>query len=64
LKMGDEVMGLVPALLFSGASSTISTLWSIANRARAAFSKYMFRSVFDQCEGRLSSSRQTLRKAQ
>jgi CHAT domain-containing protein len=31
VKMGDEVMGLVPTLLYSGASSTISTLWSIAD---------------------------------
>jgi CHAT domain-containing protein len=31
VKMGDEVMGLVPTLLYSGASSAISTLRSIAD---------------------------------
>lgn len=33
----DEVMGLVPALLYAGASSTISTLWPIKDEAGAAF---------------------------
>jgi CHAT domain-containing protein len=50
VKMGDEVMGLVPAFLYSGATSTISTLWSIADRDGARFSKHLFESIFDQCE--------------
>jgi CHAT domain-containing protein len=50
VKMGDEVMGLVPALLYSGATSTVSTLWSIADPDGARFSKLFFQSFFDQCK--------------
>ena len=50
VKPGDEVMGLVPALLYSGASSTISTLWSIADGDGSAFSKFFFQAFLEQCE--------------
>jgi CHAT domain-containing protein len=46
---GDEVMGLVPALLHAGASSTISTLWPIADKDGANFSDIFFDSFIDQC---------------
>jgi CHAT domain-containing protein len=49
VKLGDEVMGLVPALLYSGASSTISTLWSIADGDGAMFANAFFDSFFQQC---------------
>ena len=39
----DEVMGLIPALLYAGASSTISTLWPIEDNAGAAFTKSFYR---------------------
>ena len=35
----DEVMGLIPALLYAGASSTITTLWPILDQAGAGFTK-------------------------
>jgi CHAT domain-containing protein/tetratricopeptide (TPR) repeat protein len=50
VQQGDEVMGLVPALLYSGASSTISTLWSIADKDGAAFSKLFFKHLIGQFE--------------
>jgi CHAT domain-containing protein len=53
IKRGDEVMGLVPALLYSGASSTISTLWSIDDSDGAEFSRLFFESLLQQC-GELS----------
>lgn len=37
VKPGDEVMGLVPALLYSGATSVVSTLWNIADGDGAQF---------------------------
>jgi CHAT domain-containing protein len=49
IKCGDEVMGLVPALLYAGASSTISTLWSIPDGDGAEFSKLFFDSLLQQC---------------
>ncbi|KAH7399640.1 CHAT domain-containing protein [Pyrenochaeta sp. MPI-SDFR-AT-0127] len=49
VKPGDEVMGLVPALLYSGATSMVSTLWSIADRDGAAFSDLFFQSFVQQC---------------
>ncbi|KAL9125548.1 MAG: hypothetical protein Q9217_005259 [Psora testacea] len=39
----DEVMGLVPALLRSGASSTVSTLWKIPDWVGARFSEDFYR---------------------
>ena len=45
---GDEVMGLVPALLHSGASSTISTLWSIPDTIGAAFTESFYTGLLDQ----------------
>ena len=41
----DEVMGLVPALLHAGASSTLSTLWPIKDRVGAEFSKAFYGSL-------------------
>jgi CHAT domain-containing protein len=42
VKAGDEVIGLVPALLYSGASSTVSTIWPIQDHIGARFSKEFF----------------------
>ncbi|KAF8545047.1 CHAT domain-containing protein [Trichophaea hybrida] len=42
--LGDEVMGLVPALLHSGVSSTVSTLWDTDGEVGAAFSRYFYES--------------------
>jgi CHAT domain-containing protein len=49
VKLGDEVMGLVPVLLYSGASSTISTLWCIADGDGAMFANAFFDSFCEQC---------------
>lgn len=49
VKPGDEVMGLVPALLYSGATSMVSTLWSIADGDGAEFSDLFFQSFLQQC---------------
>ncbi|CZR62705.1 uncharacterized protein PAC_12602 [Phialocephala subalpina] len=48
VKVGDEVMGLVPALLYSGVSSTVSTLWSIRDEDGAQFSNHFFKSYVQQ----------------
>ena len=45
---GDEVMGLVPALLHSGASSTVSTLWSIPDTIGARFTDAFFKDFFER----------------
>lgn len=44
----DAVMGLVPALLRSGASSTVSTLWKIPGTAGARFSEAFYRHFLQQ----------------
>ncbi|KAK7983217.1 hypothetical protein PG989_010619 [Apiospora arundinis] len=49
VQLGDEVMGLVPALLYAGASSTVSTLWSIDDADGAEFSRHFFDSFLSQC---------------
>jgi CHAT domain-containing protein len=41
----DEVMGLVPAFLFSGAGSVTSTLWPIMDEHGAVFSHFFFREL-------------------
>lgn len=48
----DEVMGLVPALLHAGASSTISTLWPIADQAGADFADAYYRALEKAREGK------------
>ncbi|KAJ4288968.1 hypothetical protein N0V90_011310 [Kalmusia sp. IMI 367209] len=48
IKAGDEVMGLVPALLYSGASSVVSTLWPIPDDAGAKFSEVFFANFNEQ----------------
>ena len=50
----DEVFGLVPAFLRSGASSTISTLWKIPDQAGARFTEAFYRQLLS--EKRKSSS--------
>ena len=45
---GDEVMGLVPALLHSGASSTVSTLWGIPDTIGAKFTEAFYQKFFEQ----------------
>lgn len=44
----DEVLGLVPALLRSGASSTISTLWKIPDQAGARFTEAFYEAFSQQ----------------
>ncbi|KAI1017296.1 hypothetical protein LB505_001904 [Fusarium chuoi] len=46
--IGDEVLGLVPALMCSGASSTVSTLWKISDMHGAKFEKAFFDSFLKQ----------------
>lgn len=48
VKVGDEVMGLVPAFLYSGAGSTVSTLWPIPDAAGANFSRGFFGAFVEQ----------------
>lgn len=48
VQLGDEVMGLVPAILCSGASSTISTLWSIRDTHGVRFENGFFESFLKQ----------------
>ncbi len=45
---GDEVMGLIPALLHSGASSTVSTLWNIPDQIGANFTGAFYRSFLKE----------------
>ncbi|RBR23103.1 uncharacterized protein FIESC28_04098 [Fusarium coffeatum] len=52
VRLGDEVMGLVPALMCSGASSTISTLWSISDTHGARFEREFFDSFLKQSVSR------------
>ncbi|KAK7986971.1 hypothetical protein PG988_001959 [Apiospora saccharicola] len=49
VQLGDEVMGLVPALLYAGASSTVSTLWSIDDGDGARFARHFSDSFLRQC---------------
>ncbi|KAF5600498.1 hypothetical protein FPANT_2349 [Fusarium pseudoanthophilum] len=46
--LGDEVLGLVPALMCSGASSTVSTLWNIDDGHGSRFSQLFFDSFTKQ----------------
>ncbi|EXK40610.1 hypothetical protein FOMG_07396 [Fusarium oxysporum f. sp. melonis 26406] len=48
VQLGDEVMGLVPALMCSGASSTVSTLWRIQDTHGSRFAKVFFDSFLKQ----------------
>ena len=45
--MTNEVMGLVPGFLFSGAGSVTSTLWPIMDEHGAVFSNYFFREFME-----------------
>ncbi|KAJ4354321.1 uncharacterized protein N0V89_006056 [Didymosphaeria variabile] len=47
-KAGDEVMGLVPAMLYSGASSVVSTLWPTHDGVGALFSRMFFDNFVEQ----------------
>jgi CHAT domain-containing protein len=49
VRLGDEVMGLGPALLCSGASSIVSTLWCIDDKHGVRFEKDFFDSFLLQC---------------
>jgi len=40
---GDELLGIVPALLCAGASSVISTLWKTADRVGATFTNEFYK---------------------
>ena len=57
VQLGDEVMGLVPALLYAGASSTVSTLWSIDDADGAEFSRHFFDSFLRQCRKKKKKSK-------
>lgn len=46
-------MGLVAALLHSGASSTVSTLWSIPDTIGAGFTGAFYKDFFEQRKGLL-----------
>ncbi|KAH8178995.1 CHAT domain-containing protein [Sarocladium implicatum] len=48
VQLGDEVLGLVPAIMCSGASSTISTLWSISDLHGVRFENGFFGSFLKQ----------------
>lgn len=48
IDLRDAVMGLVPALLRSGASSTISTLWKIPGTAGARFTEAFYRYFLEE----------------
>ncbi len=50
---GDEVMGLVPALLHSGTSSTVSTLWSIPDTIGAKFTDAFYKDFIERRKGLL-----------
>ncbi|PQE30032.1 hypothetical protein CJF32_00009458 [Rutstroemia sp. NJR-2017a WRK4] len=49
VQMGDDVMGLVPALQYSGGTSIITTLWKIRDSDGARFSRGFFDAVREQC---------------
>ena len=42
----DDVIGLVPSLLYAGASSTVSTLWKLADIDAAAYSGSFYEGFF------------------
>lgn len=49
-RITDEVMGLVPAFLFSGAGSVTSALWPIMDEHGAVFSNIFFRELMEAKE--------------
>ncbi|KAH7111195.1 CHAT domain-containing protein [Dactylonectria macrodidyma] len=46
---GDEPFGLIPALVYSGAASTVSTLWPMDDGYAAQFSKAFFIALGKEC---------------
>lgn len=42
ITQSNEVLGLVSALMFSGAASTVSTLWSIDDKDAALFAPVFY----------------------
>lgn len=42
----DDVVGLVPSLLYAGASSTVSTLWKFSDADAAAYSESFYEGFF------------------
>lgn len=42
----DDVIGLVPSLLYAGASSTVSTLWPFSDADAAAYSEMFYEGFF------------------
>ena len=42
----DDVIGLVPSLLYAGASSTVSTLWKFSDEDAAAYSESFYEGFF------------------
>lgn len=46
---GDEPFGLIPALLYSGAASTVSTMWAMDDGYAANFGEAFFRALGKEC---------------
>lgn len=40
--VSNDVIGLVPAFLYSGAASTVSTLWLFADEGAATYTEYFY----------------------
>ena len=60
--VSGEVIGLVPAFLYSGAASTVSTLWPFADHDAALYTRYFYEQIATVLkEGR--SERMDLAKA-
>ena len=49
--VSGEIIGLVPAFLYSGAGSTVSTLWPFDDRDAALYTRYFYESVFEILKG-------------
>ena len=49
LNRGDDPFGLVPALLYSGAASTVSTLWNMRDAYAAAFGQEFYTAFAKEC---------------
>lgn len=47
---GDEAFGLIPALLYAGATSVVSTLWKIPDEHAAEFGKQFFAELSMECK--------------
>ncbi|PQE27902.1 tetratricopeptide repeat protein [Rutstroemia sp. NJR-2017a BBW] len=62
VQMGDDVMGLVPALQYSGGTSIITTLWKIRDGDGARFSRGFFEGFREQCREQSAGDRGFLQR--